>query len=169
MKKSNLSIPIIFVISATIIILNRYTQFHINDYRVHFFFLFFALSSFVIMLGQFLKKLQTNWSIISVFIIIGIFCFVKAFFTWGGDWKTQTVLYQNTSNKNKTINYQLRADRFAFGYKKRVVGIYHLAPFMEWTTDADTLHLDKSNWKKVNLEVNEMKLIETKNDSIQSR
>jgi hypothetical protein len=158
MKKSSLSIQIIFVISASIILLNRYTQFHINDYRVHFFFLFFAVSSLVIIIGQFLKKLQNKWSIILVFIGIGILCVLKAFFTWGGDWKTQILLYRNIENKSQTINYQLRGDRFAFGYKKRVVGIYHLAPFMEWTTDVDTLHLDKSKWEKLNLQVNEMKL-----------
>lgn len=97
-------------------------------------------------------------SIILVFAGIGILCGLKAFFTWGGDWKTQTVLYRNIENKNQTVNYQLRGDRFAFGYKKRVVGIYHIAPFMEWTTDIDTLHLDKSKWEKLNLQVNEMKL-----------
>jgi hypothetical protein len=158
MKKSNLYIYIIFVLSISIILLNRYTEFHISDYRVHFFFLFFAISSFVIIIGHFLKKLQTNWSIISVFILVGVLCALKAFFTWGGDWKTQTVLYRNITNPNKTINYQVRGDRFAFGYKKRVVGIYHLAPFMEWTTDIDTLHLDKSKWKKLSLQVNEMGL-----------
>lgn len=158
MKKLNPSITVIFVISAIIILLNRYTQFHINDYRVHFFFLFFALSSMVILIGQFFKKLQSNWSIISVFLIIGILCGLKAFFTWGGDWKTQTVLYRNIQNKGKTINYQLRGDRFAFGYKKRIVGIYHLAPFMEWTIDVDTLYLDKTKWEKINMQVNEMKL-----------
>ncbi|MBF4492071.1 hypothetical protein IRZ83_05390 [Flavobacterium sp. JLP] len=158
MKKLNPFIAVIFVISISIILLNRYTQFNINDYRVHFFFLFFATSSLVIIIGQFFKKLQTNWSIISVAIIIGILCVLKAFFTWGGDWKTQTVLYSNIDNPAKTINYQLRGDRFAFGYKKRVVSIYRLAPFIEWTTDIDTLHLDKTKWKKLNLKLNEMKL-----------
>lgn len=158
MKKLNPSIAVIFIISASIILLNRYTPFHINDYRVHFFFLFFAVSSMVILIGQFLRKIQTNWSIISIFIIIGILCGLKAFFSWGGDWKTQTLLYRNKVNPQQTINYQLRGDRFAFGYKKRVVSIYHLAPFMEWTTDVDTMHLDKTKWKKLNLQLNEMKL-----------
>ncbi|MGE6354873.1 hypothetical protein ACQKCJ_13490 [Flavobacterium sp. NPDC079362] len=157
-KKSTLPLYIIFVISAGIILLNRYTPFHINDYRVHFFFLFFAVSSLVILIGQFFKKLQSIWSIILVFTGIGILCALKAFFSWGGDWKTQTVLYRNIENKSQTINYQLRGDRFAFGYKKRVVSICHLAPFMEWITDIDTLYLDKSKWEKLNLQVNEMKL-----------
>lgn len=158
MKKLNPSIAVIFVISISIILLNRYTHFHINDYRVHFFFLFFAASSLVIVIGQFFKKLKTNWSIVTVFVLIGILCGLKAFFTWGGDWKTQTVLYSNIENPAKTINYQLRGDRFAFGYKKRVAGIYRLAPFMEWTTDIDTLHLDKTKWTKLDLNLNEMKL-----------
>ncbi|MEO6175827.1 MAG: hypothetical protein ABIP27_11820 [Flavobacterium circumlabens] len=157
-RKPSLSLHIIFVVCVTIILLNRYTQFHINDYRVHFFFLFFAVSSLVIIIGQYLKKIQSNWSMILVFMGIGILCALKAFFTWGGDWKTQTVLYRNIENKNQTVNYQLRGDRFAFGYKKRIVGIYYLAPFMEWTTDIDTLHLDKAKWEKLNLQVNEMKL-----------
>lgn len=158
LKKSAIPLYMTFVISAGIIILNRYTPFYINDYRVHFFFLFFAVSSLVLIIGQFFKKLQSSWSMILVFSGIGIACALKAFFTWGGDWKTQTVLYRNIENKGHTINYQLRGDRFAFGYKKRVVAIYHLAPFMEWTTDIDTLHLDKSKWEKLDLKVNEMKL-----------
>lgn len=157
-KKSTLPLYIIFVISAGIILLNRYTPFYINDYRVHFFFLFFAVSSLVMIIVQFFKKLQGSWSMILAFTAIGILCALKAFFTWGGDWKTQTVLYRNIDNKSHTINYQLRGDRFAFGYKKRVVSICRLAPFMEWTTDIDTLHLDKSKWEKLDLKVNEMKL-----------
>ncbi|MEO7978233.1 hypothetical protein [Flavobacterium sp.] len=158
MKKSPLTLPVIFIISSGLILLNRYTQFHINDYRVHFFFLFFAASSLAIIIGQLLKKAQNSRSLISICIVIGILCGLKAFFTWEEDWKTQSILYQNIENKSKTINYQLRADRFAFGSKKRIIGIYYLAPFMEWTTDMDTLNLDKTKWKKVSQQLSEMKL-----------
>lgn len=158
MKKSNLSIYLIFVFTATIVLLNRYTDFHINDYRVHFFFDFFAASSFIIIIGHLFKKLKTNWSILLTFIVVGILFFLKAFFTWGGDWKTQTVLYRNIKDKNKTINFQMRADQFSFGYKKRIVEIYSLVPFIEWTTDTDTLTIDKSKWEKLDLQLNEMQL-----------
>lgn len=156
MKKSHLSIYLIFVFTATIVLLNRYTDFHINDYRVHFLFDFCAASTFIIIIGHLFKKLRTNRSILFTFIIVGILFFLKAFFTWGGDWKTQTVLYRNLEDKNKTINYQLRADRFSFGYKTRIVQIYGLAPFMEWRTDIDTLFIDKSKWEKLDLKLNEM-------------
>ncbi len=158
MKKSNLSIYIIFIFTATIVLLNRYTDFHINDYRVHFFFDFFAATSFVIIIGHLFRKLRTNWSILLTFIVVGILFFLKAFLTWGGDWKTQTVLYRNIEDNNKTINFQMRADRFSFGYKNRIEEIYRLAPFMEWTTDVDTLYIDKSKWEKLDLQLNEMQL-----------
>ena len=158
MKKSHLSIYLIFVLTATIVLLNRYTGFHINDYRVHFFFDFFAASSFIIIIGHIFKKLRTTKTILFTFIIVGALFFLKAFFTWGGDWKTQTVLYRNIEDKNKTINYQLRADHFSFGYKKRINEIYSLAPFIEWTSYIDTAYIDKSKWQKVDLQLNEMQL-----------
>ena len=160
MKKLHLSLYVIFVISATLILLNRYTDFYLTDYRIHFLFLFLAVSSFVVIVGHLFKKLQTNKSILITFILVGIACFLKAFFTWGGDWKTQTRLYENVKNESKTIDVQLRADKFNFGYKSRVIAIYKIAPFMHWTTDIDTTELVASKWKRVDLYLNEMELSE---------
>ncbi|MEM8522789.1 hypothetical protein [Flavobacterium sp. PL12] len=158
MNKFHISLYSIFIISAVIILLNRYTAFHLTDYRVHFFFLFFAASSFAVIFGHLFNKLKDNKSILLTFIVVGALCFLKAFFTWGGDWKTQTQLYRNVTNNNKSIDLQLRADKFAFGYKKRVIEIYNIAPFMQWTTDIDTTAIDNSEWNRVDLYVNEMKL-----------
>lgn len=94
------------------------------------------------------------------------FNFSKSFFTWGGDWITQTVFYRNIDDKSKTINCQLRADRFSFGSKKRVVQIYDLASFMEWTTDIDTLYIDKSKWEKMDQQLNEMQFPKKKNRNL---
>lgn len=160
MKKLHLSLYIIFAISATFILLNRYTDLYLTDYRVHFLFLFLAAASFVVIVGHLFKKLHSTKSIIITFILVGIACFLKAFFTWGGDWKTQTRLYENVKNEKKTIDVQLRADKFNFGYKKRVIAIYHIAPFMQWTTDIDTTKMDESRWKRVDLYLNEMELSE---------
>ena len=161
-KRSNLAIYFIFILTTSVVLLNRYTDFHITNYWVHFFFDFFAASSFIIIIGNLFNKLLANWSILLTFIIVGALLFVKAYLTWGGDWKTQTVLYRNIEDKNKTVNFQMRADRFAFGYKKRLIQIYRLAPFMEWTTDVDTFHIDKSKWEKLDLELNEMQFPQEK-------
>ena len=144
-----LIIYILFVLSATLIVVNRVTSFYISDYRLHFALLFIAASTFAITIGHLFKKLQTGKSILLTFIIVGALCFLKAFFTWGGDWKTETVVYRSLDNSHKTIDIQLRGDRFAFGYKKRLVEIYQLAPGMLWTTDIDTMALDPEKWQRV--------------------
>lgn len=156
--KQHLPIYVLFVITALLVLLNRYTPLYISDYRVHFIVLFLAVATFVIIVGHLFGKLKTTKSIAFVFAVVGIACFLKAYLSWGGDWKTQTILYENLANSSKTINYQMRGDRFSFGYKKRVVEINKLLPTIEWTTDVDTLLIEKSQWKKVNKEVNEIGL-----------
>lgn len=67
-------------------------------------------------------------------------------------------MYQNIENESKSVDIQLRADKFNFGYKERVIEIDQIAPFMKWTADIDTTKMDLSKWKRVDLYVNEMKL-----------
>jgi len=154
----HLPIYVLFAITAVLVVLNRYTPLYISDYRIHFLVLFLAAATFVVIMGHRFDKLKTTKSIAVVFVVVGIACFLKAYLSWGGDWKTQTILYENVANSNKTINYQMRGDRFAFGYKKRVVEINKIVPAIEWTTDIDTLLMDKTQWKKVDKQINELGL-----------
>jgi len=154
----HLPIYVLFAITALLVLLNRYTPLYISDYRIHFLVLFLAAATFIVIMGHRFDKLKTTKSIAIVFVVVGIACFLKAYLSWGGDWKTQTILYENVANSSTTINYQMRGDRFAFGYKKRVVEIREIVPTIEWTTDIDTLLMDKTQWKKVNKEINELGL-----------
>ncbi|HEX8269869.1 MAG TPA: hypothetical protein VF581_08245 [Flavobacterium sp.] len=150
----HLPIYILFVVCATLIAVNRLTPFYISDYRLHFVVLFIAASTFVIIIGHLFHKLKTTKSMILVVLIVGCLCFLRGYFSWGGDWKTQTVLYRSIEDSDKTIDIQLRGDRFAFGYRKRVVEIQKLVPGMLWTTDIDTLTLSTQEWRRVNEQVN---------------
>lgn len=150
MKNYRVLLYFVFVLSSTIVLLNRFTNLHITDYRVHYFFDLFAATSFVFIVAHFFNKLQTSWSKMLTFIVIGIVIATKAFLTWSADWKTQTILYQNKSDQNKTINLQFRADRFSFRHTKRVIQIHSIFPCIEWTTDIDTLILDKAKWQQLN-------------------
>ena len=154
----HLRLYVLFAITALLVILNRYTPLYISDYRIHFLVLFLAAATFVIIMGHRFDKLRTTKSIAIVFVVVGIACFLIGYLSWGGDWKTQTILYENVANSNKTINYQMRGDRFAFGYKKRVVEIKKIVPTIQWTTDIDTLLMDKTQWKKVDKQINELEL-----------
>lgn len=148
---------VLFLITAALMLVNRYTPFYINNSILHFIILFIAALTFVFIASQLFGKLKRSRSQLLAFIIVGVLCFIKSFLTWGGDWKTQTILYKNLTNDNKNIEFQMRGDRFSFGYKKRVVNRLKLFPGFDWTTDIDTTTIDHKDWKKMNLYVNEMK------------
>ncbi|WP_417940868.1 hypothetical protein [Flavobacterium sp. RS13.1] len=146
----------LFLITTTLTLVNRYTPLYINNSILHFIILFIAALTFVFIASQLFGKLKRSKSRLLAFIIVGVVCFIKSFLTWGGDWKTQTILYKNLTNDNKNIEFQMRGDRFSFGYKKRVVNRLKLFPGFDWTTDIDTAKIDQKHWKKMNLYVNEM-------------
>jgi len=149
---------LLFIITTTLTLVNRYTAFYINNSTLHFAIFFIAALTFVFIIAQFIGKLKSSRSQLTTFVIVGILCFIRSFLTWGGDWKTQTILYQNLSNKNKTIEFQMRGDRFSFGYKKRVINRLKLFPGFDWNSDIDTTTINRTQWKKINVYVNEMKL-----------
>lgn len=149
-------IYVLFAITATLILLNRYTSLYINNSIVHFTLLFIAVASFIVIVGHFFGKLKNHKSIAFIFVMVSVLCFLKSFLTWGRDWKTQTVAYRDINSPRHTIEYQMRSDRFSFGYKKRVINRLKIVPFIDWTTDIDTLSLDTAKWDRVNESVNEM-------------
>ncbi|MEO7978242.1 hypothetical protein [Flavobacterium sp.] len=151
-------IYILFILTTALILLNRYTPLYINNSILHFIVLFIAAASLTIITGHLFGKLKSNKSILLTFLILGMACFIKGFLTWDGDWKTQTVVYKNIQNGNKTIDYQLRGSRFAFGYRKRIIERLKIVPLIDWTTDIDTVGLDKMQWQKVNIQLNELNL-----------
>jgi hypothetical protein len=152
-----LPIYLLFLITAILILMNRYTPFYINNSLLHFILLLIASSTFIFIAGLAFGKLKSTKSRLFTTLIVAVLCFIKSFLTWGGDWKTQTILYRNISNANKTIEFQMRADRFSFGYKKRVINRSKLFPGFDWTTDIDTAKINHKQWKRQNLYVNKMK------------
>jgi len=146
-----------FLITTALLFMNRYTDLYINNSIIHFIILMIASITFIFIVGQIFEKLKTTKSRLLTVLIVGVLCFIESFLTWDGDWKTQTILYRDKVNDNKTIEFQMRGDRFSFGYKKRVINRLKLFPGLDWTTDVDTAKIDHKQWKKINRYVNEMK------------
>ena len=145
----HIALYLLFAFTATLILLNRFTDLYVNDYRVHFILLLIAAASFVLIVGKLFGKLQTNKSMVITILIVAVIVYVRAFLTWPGDWKTDKILFRNIQNPDKTVQTQLRGDRFNFGYKKRLIETKPVAPFMEWTTDIDTTHMDPKQWQRL--------------------
>ena len=151
---------LVFAAATAIILLNRLTSLYINSTAVHFIFFFLSLGSIVIILGEYLFDLKKAGSIAVTLILVVIACFLKAFFTWGGDWKTQTILFKAQDAPSHTIELQMRGDRFAFGYKNQIVERQPIVPYFDWVEKVDTSKVSTARWKRVDESVNEMKLPE---------
>ena len=151
-------IYLLFILSASLVLLNRYTPLYINNSILHYCMLFIAAATFIITVGHLFGKLKGDTSILVTFLLVAVICFIRAFLTWGGDWKTQTILYTNRENNGRTIEYQMQGNRFAFGYRKRIINRLKIVPFIDWTTAIDTLGLDAAKWSRVDQNVNELGL-----------
>ena len=72
-------------------------------------------------------------------------------------WRTQTVLYENSHFKFKKIEFQMQ-DKDALGYNKRTVEVIYLTKFFMIATAAPADIAQRSEWIKVEMDVNELKL-----------
>lgn len=72
-------------------------------------------------------------------------------------WQTQTVLYKNGHLSFRTIEFQMQ-DRGAMGYYKRTIEVCYLTPFFMVTSEVPNKVDLRSEWVKVDQDVNEFGL-----------
>lgn len=147
-----------FLISTTLLFLNRYTALYINNSIIHLALIIIAIVTLSFITGQILGKLKSKPSKLLLILLVSLLCYAKAFLTWDGDWKTQIILYHNIANKKVTVDFQMQDNRFTFGYKKRITKRFKLFPGFDWIADVDTATLNAKEWKKMDLYVNELHL-----------
>ncbi|MBS2214053.1 hypothetical protein KEM09_21790 [Carboxylicivirga mesophila] len=90
---------------------------------------------------------------VSAVLITGI---TTEIFNWNGDWKTQTILYENGQFEFKTIEFQMQ-DKGALGYNRRIVEVTKLTSFLSIIEPVDTSSTELP-WIKVDKEINELGL-----------
>lgn len=167
MKKTTTKNNILFsaevllsVIAVSLLLLDRYTPVYINNTIVHFLVFYIAVTALAIAALVFVFRIKSARSILVVMFLTLSVCFAVAFLTWGGDWKTQTVIYRDVKDRNRTIEFRIRGDRFAFGYKEQIVIRKKILPFADIINAVDTSRVDISQWKRVDQRLNEMKIPE---------
>jgi hypothetical protein len=149
---------IIFVISTGLIAVERFTPVYINNFYIRLLLYIFSASLFSFWIGWILFGFKAVRKRAAIFIAVVMIVMLKAYLTWGGDWKTQTVLYANKIHSCKTIEFQMRGDWFAFGYKKRIVERKRIIPFFDYISNPDTTKVDQTVWKRVDKKVNQLGL-----------
>ena len=115
------------------------------------------------LLGLFgLMTIQQPWTLgrkaLAIFTLFALFVTFQYYSNWKGDWRTQTIIYQNRHLASRTIEFQLQ-DKGALGFNRRVIDRTKIAPFISWTrklTDEELNHIDPLTWDKVDRELNEV-------------
>ncbi len=148
---------LLIVMAISLFFLDRYTALYINNILIHFIVFYVTVTGLALIAVVFILGFRSSYAIIVVLFTTLILCFAVAFFSWGGEWKTQTVLYQHKYHPERTIELRLRGDRFAFGYKKQVVEREKILSFVDRITDVDTSEIDQSQWKRVTIRNNNLK------------
>lgn len=91
--------------------------------------------------------------VLSCISLIGITRFAFSLSTW----KTQTILYQNTNDSSRTIEFQMK-DMGALGYRRRTVMVDYYTPLFIIASPIPP-NVDSNNeWTKVHIDVNEVGL-----------
>lgn len=151
---------IIFLISISIIAIERFTPIYINNFYLRLALYIIAASLFSFWIGWILFGFRAVKKRTAIFVFVVVVSLLKAYLTWDGDWKTQTILYTNKNHSCKTIEFQMRGDWFAFGYKKRIVERKKIIPFFDYISDVDTTKVSKNSWKRIDKRVNKLHLKE---------
>ena len=152
----------ILLLLSPLFILDYFEVVYIKSEKLKHFIYFgifvFSIFSFIFALlikVNFLKRVLLQ-SFPLFYLLIILNNGILGFFLRTSTWKTQTIIYQNKSDKNSKVEFQMLDLGFA-GYNKRTVEIKYYTRFF-YTTKPIKAKYENSNWKKVNLDVNELEL-----------
>lgn len=139
------------------------TDLEITHSLAKYIYVYFFLYGLVNLVTYKLMPLLRKQLSLSISIVAFISWFLFTFFTynlWNGDWKTQTVYYEQKHFSNHTIEFQLQ-DIGHSGYNRRTIERVKIFPYVSWirVIPADSIGgFDPLVWEFVNIDVNEMQL-----------
>jgi len=159
-KKLSFLIFVIFLLCCIFYFLDKYEILEIKNDGfksfVYYGIIVFSFFSILFSIISFEKlKLKILFSILPLLAFIEILNFgiLRTIF-YSSSWKTQTIIYQNTLDKSKKVELQM-LNKGAFGYRRRTEEVNYITNWF-FTTKEEGMY--NSDWKKVNLEVNELGL-----------
>ncbi|MEQ8474094.1 MAG: hypothetical protein RIC35_23060 [Marinoscillum sp.] len=147
-----------WILSGIVLLIQFFTALEL-EYRPANYFLTLSTITFV-PLVLWLKKRTFERRILTIVTLAFAVFRLTAFYInydGGGSWRTQTILFEHQTNSLRTVEYQMQ-DKGARGYNRRIVKRTKVLPLLSWNVLTKTDDLSETDWKKVNLEVNELGL-----------
>lgn len=147
-------IRVIFLFSFLVLLLHGATPLEISSGLARWIFLGLSLAAGMLLVRPSLR--QKPWQTLAItFFFTLLVRLLFSLYSWGGDWKTRTVLYQHNESSLRTIDFQFQ-DVGARGYNRRVVERVHILPLLYWVCPSPQQGLDTTKWRKVDKDLNEI-------------
>ncbi|MBI3218010.1 MAG: hypothetical protein HYZ44_00710 [Bacteroidetes bacterium] len=116
---------------------------------------------YIVILGMTQLLTRNLYWIFGISTVLFVAFLTFKFYTdWRGEWKTQTIMFQNKHLSNRTIEFQLQ-DIGSLGYNRRKVDRLKIIPFVSWTrrlTEKEVENIDTLNWDRIDIDKNEQGL-----------
>jgi hypothetical protein len=153
-----------FLAALTLLLLDALTPVDINSLQLSAWLCVATAVCGTTYFGRAFRQWSNRKSAVAFVAVAAIGTLLRYGLVWGGDWSTDTVMYQNRYSANRTIEFQLQ-NPGPGSYNKRIVDKFNLMPGISWVkvlgkypTDIVKSNINASEWKKVDIEVNELGL-----------
>ena len=147
-----------WILSGTVLLLQFFTPLEL-EYKQANYFLTLSTITFVPLVLWFKRRTYERGISTIVTLVLSVFGLTAFYINYdgGGSWRTQTILFEHRTNNLRTVEYQMQ-DKGARGYNRRTVKRTKVLPLLSWNVLTKTDDLSDTDWKQVNLEVNELGL-----------
>lgn len=157
-KRQATILTILWLTNLLVALLVLFTPLSLRPFRLFYLQLSLILTGIPLITWYIKRTNEAKWLAICTLLVANTSIAVYyVFLDWRGEWKTQSIEYQNLQLVNRTIEFQLQ-DIGARGYHRRFVDRIKILPFLEWTKEVEIDSVDASSWLKVDIYVNEMGL-----------
>jgi len=162
------SINAIYSLMVLVFILDLFSVVEVKGQQLDSFITFGTLifTPFIVACNVITFKITRQTLLICIPSVCLILIFLMTVFEFGllgyllsrGNYKTQTILYENRNCTFKTIEFQMK-DVGALGYNERYVEVTYLTPWFMITEDFNPKQKLRAEWVKVDKEVNELNIV----------
>ena len=153
-----------FLAALTLLLLDTLTPVDITSLQLSAWLCVATVVCGITYFGRAFHQWNNRKSAVAFVAFAAIGALLRYGLVWGGDWSTDTIMYQNRYSANRTIEFQLQ-NPGPGSYNRRTIDKLKLMPGISWVKvlgkyplDISKSTINASEWKQVDTEVNELGL-----------
>ena len=153
----NKYLRLLFQFLVVLLLLSATTPRTIHSFHMEVWLWITTIISGILLGGRIWLQWQRRATIATVVILVPVFSLFKLAVVWRGDWMTQNILFEHRTWPGRAIEFQMM-NPGPGTYYQRTIERQRLLPGLEWLHEIDARRVDTIKWKRINKEINELKI-----------